>query len=76
MISAPPTFWKVYTGKAGRPTAILADYYNIDNGVITLRNRNPTGGYPIVVAAFAHGSWTRIVNGGLLDLSGNFRSAK
>jgi len=61
------TIFKVRVPRSKRPVIVHADYYRIEEGVITFRVaacNAGNGGYPGFVRCFAHDAWLDVANGG------------
>lgn len=56
--------YKVKLAKGKRADKVEADYFRVENGVLTFRiaNRSTEGGYPIFVKSYAASAWLTVEN--------------
>lgn len=52
--------FKVYVTGRKQPRKVTALYHKIEDGALVFRIFNPGGGYPFMVATFAHGMWREV----------------
>lgn len=54
--------YKVKLSARKRTEAVTADYFRVDNGILTFRNAATDNKYPVFIKCYAPGVWLSVEN--------------